>query len=370
MYSSEHLLEGALGLPHVPLASAEAYTAAMPLLRKHTNTVIGNRDDFPSLTGGNPPGMVEDNHRNHTMFMSTVFTIGEYELLAATLPWVYRAYMAHGFSPGYFPEVVKAYMEGVSIHVPRELSGEILEIYSWILDSHRRLLELAGASGELIPPTGPEWLERKLEFLRALLEGDHRKCMTIASGAVRSSEDLERFYMQVVKPAMYEIGALWENDEISVAQEHLASAIVTRMMGALDAAELVVPDKDKRVVVTSSASEFHEIGAWMVSDFFENRGWQVRYLGANTPVSDLLDLLRDFRPSVLALSVTMPFNLVAAKKLIEAVKADDDTAGLKIIVGGRVFNQNEGLWRAMGADGYAPDLSGIEGVIGGWNESA
>ncbi len=361
-------LNSASSLPHVPLRSAEAYRKAIPVLRKHTNTVIGSRDDFRELTGGNPESTVEDNHGNHAMFMSTVFITGEYSLLAKTLPWVYRAYTARGFARDYFPEVVRAFMDGVSRYLPAEGATEILAIYSWMLDNHPVILDLAEGSTELIPSTDPRWIERKASFLRALLSGDHGGCIEIARSSVHSNEDLEDFYLQIIQPAMYEIGVLWERNEISVAQEHLASAIVTRTLGALDAAERFQGIRDRRVVVSASPGEFHEIGAWMVSDYFDSRGWQVRYLGANTPLEDLIALLVDFRPSILALSVTMSFNLVAAKEIIETVRAEELCSSIRVLVGGRVFNENEELWKSIGADGFASDLSEIGGVLREWDE--
>lgn len=362
------LLNSASSLPRVPLRSAEAYRESIPVLRKHTNTMIGGRDDFRELTGGSPESTVEDNHGNHAMFMSTVFLTGEYSLLAKTLPWVYRAYSARGFSSNYFPEVVRAFMDGVSRYLPHEAVAEILAVYSWMIEKHPVILDLAEGTTELIPPSDPRWIERKAAFLRALLSGDHRGCIGIAQSSVRSSEDLEDFYQQIIQPAMYEIGVLWERNEISVAQEHLASAIVTRTLSALDISDRLQGSKDRRVVVSASPGEFHEIGAWMVSDYFDSRGWQVRYLGANTPLEDLIDLLVDFRPSILALSVTMSFNLVAAKEIIEAVRAEELCSGVRILVGGRVFNENEALWKSIGADGFASDLSEIGGVLREWNE--
>ncbi len=370
MGSIRSLIEDARKLPHVPLNSAEAYSRAVPELVKHTSSRILSSALSRELTGGNQRSLIEDNHGNHAMFMSNVFIIGEYKLLARTLPWVYKVYTARGFSEKYFPEVVRSFMEGVSLYLPPDKSEEILTIYRWMLENHERLLLLSGSLSDSEAPGSSEWLQKKTSFLKALLEGDSRKCLEISAQSYDSPSDIEEFYVQVIQPAMYAVGVLWENNEISVAQEHLASAIVTRTIGASSVNTAVDQDRNKRVVVTACASEFHEIGAWMVSDHFEHMGWHVRYLGANTPVSDLMTLLEDFKPSILALSVTMSFNLVHAKELMKRVRENERTRNIKVLIGGRVINENPELCQTLGANGYAEDIYGIDSVIGGWDEPA
>jgi methanogenic corrinoid protein MtbC1 len=50
----------------------------------------------------------------------------------------------------------------------------------------------------------------------------------------------------------------------------------------------IYPSQAKgKAVITAAPNEFYEIGAWMISDILEFDGWEVRYLGANTPVNDL-----------------------------------------------------------------------------------
>ena len=111
-----------------------------------------------------------------------------------------------------------------------------------------------------------------------------------------------------------------------------------------------------KVVVASSPSEFHEIGAWIISDILESNGWDVKYLGANTPKKDLISLLSSFKPNVLALSVTMPFNILKTKDVIDTIKKDENLKNISIIVGGSAFNQTKELWRSTGADLYARNL--------------
>lgn len=126
----------------------------------------------------------------------------------------------------------------------------------------------------------------------------------------------------------------------------------------------VVPQRIMaKAVVTAAPNEFHEIGAWMISDMLEHAGWDVRYLGANTPADDLLDLLRSFHPKVLALSVTMPFNILKAKEIINTLRRDMELQKIMVIIGGRAFNEVLDIWRTTGADYFAANVMELKALL-------
>ena len=116
----------------------------------------------------------------------------------------------------------------------------------------------------------------------ALLQGEYRECLRLTDRVVTSPETLVDFYLQVVQPCLYQVGNLWQRGVISVAQEHLASAVVARVMAvAYDRVEPMHQLQGK-AVVTAAPHNFHEIGARMLADCLGLDGWEVDYLGANT----------------------------------------------------------------------------------------
>ena len=163
------------------------------------------------------------------------------------------------------------------------------------------------------------------------------------------------FYLNVIESSMYGIGERWERGEISVAQEHLATAISGRVMAALYPRFVLGRQTKGRAVVTTVAEEFHELGAWMVADLLALDGWDVTYLGANTPSGDLLDMLSRLKPDLLALSSAMPFNLIRVQEVIEAIRARKELEQIRIMVGGRIFRDMDGPLAYAGADGWARD---------------
>ena len=97
----------------------------------------------------------------------------------------------------------------------------------------------------------------------------------------------------------------------------------------------------------------------MVADILELDGWDVTYLGANIPQEELVKMLRQKRPFLLALSVATVFNLEKAQMLITAVKKIPELSTTRILVGGLAFSSVPRLWQEFGADGYATNLADV-----------
>ena len=173
-------------------------------------------------------------------------------------------------------------------------------------------------------------------------------------------------FRSVIWPALYSIGHLWEANHISVAEEHVATAIVGRVMASLYPRFALFDVTKGKAIVSAGPNEFHEVGARMVADFMEMDGWDVTYLGANTPAEVLLDTLKQNKPFVVALSVATVFNLESALQLIRMIKNDPETTGIKVMVGGLAFYGMPQLWQTIGADGYAADAEVALKVSDDW----
>jgi methanogenic corrinoid protein MtbC1 len=207
---------------------------------------------------------------------------------------------------------------------------------------------------DLAVPTQSAGVDLDL-FVGVFLAGDFKTAERLTKEALGEQPKLEDFYLWILDPVMREIGRRWEQSQVSSAQEHIASALATRMMSVAYGRFDMEPMLGKRAVVCTGPHEQHQIGAWMVSDLLEVRGWDARLLGANPSQEGLLSLLDSFRPALLAISVTMPFYLREAAALLEAVRQHPGLEGLKIMVGGPAFAMDETLPAAIGADGYAAD---------------
>jgi methanogenic corrinoid protein MtbC1 len=105
------------------------------------------------------------------------------------------------------------------------------------------------------------------------------------------------------------------------------------------------------MIAASIGNELHEIGIRMVADFFEMEGWNTYYLGANVPQNSFLQEIKNKKPNIVAISVTISFNLQNISALIQKIRKIDPN--VKIMVGGYPFLVDTKLWEKVGADASA-----------------
>jgi methanogenic corrinoid protein MtbC1 len=173
--------------------------------------------------------------------------------------------------------------------------------------------------------------------------------------AVEDGMSVKEVYLHVFQPCQREIGRLWQRNEVTVAEEHYVTAATQLIMSQLYPRIFSAEKTGRRLVATCVGGELHEIGVRMVADFFEMKGWDTYYLGANTPTDSVLETLESRQPDLLGISATITFNLDEVIDLVTEVRGAGVGEGIPILVGGRPFLKTEGLWERVGADGYAPD---------------
>jgi methanogenic corrinoid protein MtbC1 len=190
-------------------------------------------------------------------------------------------------------------------------------------------------------------------YLELLLTGQRQEASRLIMEAVRNGIYIRDIYMNVFQKVQYEVGRLWQTNEITVAQEHYCTAATQLIMSQLYSYIMAEARKPFKIVATCVEGDYHEMGIRMVSDMFELEGWQTYYLGANAPIASVISSLMLNRPDILLVSATMVYHVKAVKSLIEKVRATSGFEKVKIMVGGYPFKLDPELWKKIGADGFA-----------------
>jgi len=194
------------------------------------------------------------------------------------------------------------------------------------------------------------------EYLDFLVEGNKHPAQNLILEAVKRGTSIKDIYLNVFQVTQRETGRLWQRSEISVAQEHYITAATQLIMSRLYPYLFTsTTPKRNKIVISCIAGELHEMGARMVADLFELEGWDTYFYGANTPQSALLGALKQHKPEVAALSVTMTFNLITLSEIVQKIKSDPETKDIKVLVGGYPFTISDTLGIKMGADGCGTD---------------
>jgi len=192
-------------------------------------------------------------------------------------------------------------------------------------------------------------------FMKHLLKSDKKAASDLILNTAEKGISIIDIYKYIIQKSQYEIGRLWQMNIISVAQEHYCTAVTQMIMSQLYPYIFSTEKNGYTLVATCVAGELHELGIRMVADIFELMGWDTYFLGANTPLSSIVETLKSRDADVLAVSASMTFNVGKVKELIGQVKSVEDLKNVKIIVGGRPFNISGELWKKVNADGFGSD---------------
>lgn len=205
-------------------------------------------------------------------------------------------------------------------------------------------------------------------YLNALLAGNRTACSQIAIDLVEKGIDFLVLYEGLFKASLYEIGVLWELNRISVAAEHMATAITEGIMNQLYPNIINPVRTQKKGVIASVENETHQIGAKMAADILEKHGWDAIYLGASTPLGELLNFIAATNPDLLGLSLSAYFNFAQLKKMLDEISGR--YKGLDMIIGGQAL-------QSVGADladsyanvTYIASLEALESYLDAYQKS-
>lgn len=196
-------------------------------------------------------------------------------------------------------------------------------------------------------------------YLAAQLGGNRRGALRILfDEGLSKGASVAQLQRWVVQEAQREIGRLWQEDRISVAQEHMATAISQVVLAHLYLEAAPSPSNGKKVVVACVEGELHDFPARLTADALDLAGFEVRFLGANVPTESLLRAVTTEKPDLLALSIAMAFNIPALRSVVLRVRAQTHGA-LPIAVGGHACTWSRSLAREVGANLSGDDAEAL-----------
>ena len=172
-------------------------------------------------------------------------------------------------------------------------------------------------------------------YLNALLEGNRPECTKTVQDLLGSHIQIKTLYTDLFQKSLYRVGELWEANQITVAREHLATAITEGLLNLVYPELFRTERRHKKIVVSCTANEFHQIGGKMIADLFETNGWDAYFLGANSPVDQMLAFIDEEKPDLAALSLSIYSNMPFLKTALSAI--ENHFPDMNILVGGQAF---------------------------------
>jgi MerR family transcriptional regulator, light-induced transcriptional regulator len=193
-------------------------------------------------------------------------------------------------------------------------------------------------------------LDRTESYLRAVLANDSPRACHVIDHELSLGTPVRDLQLRLIAPAQHEIGRLWQENLITVAQEHLATSISQLALSRLYPHLPRERVNGLSAVVACVPGERHDLGARMGADFLEMVGFDVRFLGADVSLQTLLEAIEQDRPALLGLSATLAFHLPALQDVIAKVRTVAPL--LPIVVGGGGLEAAPGLAHQLGVQAF------------------
>jgi MerR family transcriptional regulator, light-induced transcriptional regulator len=146
----------------------------------------------------------------------------------------------------------------------------------------------------------PALVSQLLDAVTALDEDRAHAVLDVAFG----ERAVESAIIDVLLPLFVRVGELWELGRIGIAQEHFASSLVRRRLGAMSLTWGV--GNGPVAVLACPPGEFHDIVLLSFGVLLGRTGWRIRYLGPDTPVHSLAAAARLTQADAVVLACRRP----------------------------------------------------------------
>ena len=127
---------------------------------------------------------------------------------------------------------------------------------------------------------GAAWDDR---LFKRMLAADDAGAWKVVEAALASGMAPTDVYLDVITPALREVGERWADGSIDIASEHAASQIVRRVVARLAPRMTTRGLRRGTIVIGSTATEMHDLPISIVADLFRSRHFDVIDLGGNLP---------------------------------------------------------------------------------------
>jgi len=189
-----------------------------------------------------------------------------------------------------------------------------------------------------VKPRKNELAKTRADLLHALIEGDQLAASRTVDTAISERWEPSHVYVRVIGHCLAEIGARWHAGELSIATEHRATQMALRLLGNAQRVYLNSKRIGQRAIITSVEGDTHLIGGLTFADLLRFEGWDVDFLGADTPTDALVELVEKESPELVGLSVTIEEFLPNALKTVQEIKQLPNPP--VVVIGGAIMAEN------------------------------
>ena len=186
----------------------------------------------------------------------------------------------------------------------------------------------------------PRILEAKRLFgalLKAGRSGDEGELELFIAQAARAGLRGSDILVGVVQPALYEIGALWERGEVTVALEHRFSVFCRKVLERMRLPQRPEAGAGARILLALAPDNRHDLGVRVLERLALEKGVSCLVLPTGTGASEIVSAAVREKPALVGLSMALSSSMAGVSELIRLLRAA--LPDVRVAVGGRLMRE-------------------------------
>ncbi len=190
------------------------------------------------------------------------------------------------------------------------------------------------------------------DLTKLVLQEDARISVDYVKEMHASGTALEDIYLLLLTPVARKLGAMWDEDESSFTEVTIALWRIKQLMYDLSPIFQQYSEQGKTgssIMLVPLPGSQHNLGLFMVSEFFAKAGWRIWGELAATE-EDIVSMAANEWFDVVGLSASVREQFPQLKELIKRIKAKSKNPKVGVIIGSPVFNQFPELIDDLEAD--------------------
>ena len=180
----------------------------------------------------------------------------------------------------------------------------------------------------------------KKRVFDALKNGDIEKITDVA-GKYKEQASLAEFYDDILRPVLYDVGYLWQENKLDIGMEHVCSNTANKTIHMIT--DSIKPnDKMENIIICTPDGELHNIACNIIESLLFEKGFRVINVSPSIPTDSMINYIDETKPFMILISVTLKDNIGSAVRLIKKISTIFNIA---ILVGGLAINHSSDIER-------------------------
>ena len=175
--------------------------------------------------------------------------------------------------------------------------------------------------------------ELKKKVFDALKSGEIEKIADVA-GKFKEQASLAEFYDEILKPVMYDVGHLWQENKLDIGMEHVCSNMANKTIHKITSS-IRPSNRMESIIICTPDGELHNIACNIIESVLCEKGFQVNNVSPSIPTDSLINYIDETKPSMILISVTLRDNLSSAIRIVKKIST---LFSIPILIGGIAIN--------------------------------